>query len=63
MLNNPFVLLIVYLLLVLLVLWALSEVLKQMGVSDPVKRIAMLLVGILLLIVAFAMSGVGAMLL
>lgn len=63
MLSNPFVLLILYLLLVLLALWAFSEVLAQMGVGEPAKRIATIVVGILLLIVAFALSGVGALLL
>lgn len=63
MLSNPFILLIVYLLFVLLAIYILRLVLTQMRVDDPANWIITLVVGALLLLLAFSMSGVGAMLL
>lgn len=55
--SNPFVLLIVYLLLVGCVVWVLRWVLAQAGVPSPWSWVIPLIIGILLTIVAFSMAG------
>lgn len=59
MTGDSFVNLIIYLLLVALAVWALRYTLTQMRVPDPPNWIVTLIVGILLLLLAFRMSGIG----
>lgn len=55
--NDPFVRLIIYLLLAGCAVWALRWVLAQAGVPHPWNWVFPLIIGILLIIVAFSMAG------
>lgn len=55
--NNPFILLIFYLLLAGGAIWALRWALTKAGAPEPFNWIIPLVVGILLIIVAFTMAG------
>lgn len=57
--GDPFIKLIVYLLLVALAVWVLRYSLTQMRVPDPPNWIATLIIGILLLLLAFRLSGIA----
>lgn len=58
MFNDPFVRLIVYLLLTWGVVWVLGEVLRQSGVEPRPTRISLVVVGVVLVIIAFYLSGI-----
>lgn len=55
--NNPFILLIFYLFLAGAAIWALRWALAQAGAPAPWLWLIPLIVGILLIAVAFSMAG------
>lgn len=55
--NNPFILLIFYLFLAGCAIWALRWALGKAGVPDPFTWLVPLVLGILLIILAFSMAG------
>lgn len=59
MTSDPFVNLIIYLLLAACAVWAFRYMLTQMRVGDPPNWIFTLIIGVLLIILAFRMSGIG----
>ncbi len=59
MLGDPFIKLILYLLLAACAIWAFRYVLTQMRVPDPPNWIFTLVVGVVLVLLAFRMAGIG----
>lgn len=59
MLGDPFIRLIIYLLLVAGAVWAFRYVLTQMKAPETPAWIATLIVGVLLLVLAFRLSGIS----
>lgn len=59
MTSDPFINLIIYLLLVAAAVWAFRYVLTQMRVPDPPNWIFTLVVGVVLIILAFRLSGIN----
>lgn len=55
--NDPFIRLIIYLLLVGGVIWALRWTLGQAGVPAPWHWVIVLVIGLLLILLAFSMAG------
>lgn len=56
--QNPFILLIFYLFLAGCAIWVLRWALTKAGVPDPFSWIFPLILGILLIILAFSMAGI-----
>lgn len=62
MLNDPFVRLILYLLLAWAAVWALGEVAKKSEWTAESRRIAMVIAGVVLVVIAFYLSGILSLL-
>lgn len=56
--NDPFIRLILYLLLAGCAVWALKWLLAKIGVPDPFNWVIALVLGLGLLVMAFNMAGI-----